>query len=122
MADNLEPGAVAPRRLLLVDGPNYYYRAYHAMPDLRGPDGFPTGAIHGMVNMMNWLREQVPAEMAHDLARMFRHFNEAGYRGAPGAADRLFETLDPRTRQLALPGGETVLITDTVGFITMLVK
>ena len=50
--------------LLLVDGSSYLYRAFHAMPDLRGPDGFPTGAIHGMVNMMNWLREQVPAEHA----------------------------------------------------------
>ena len=39
--------------------------------------------------------------------------------GVP-AADRLFETLDPRTRQLALPGGETVLITDTVGFVAKL--
>jgi GTPase len=36
------------------------------------------------------------------------------------AADRLFETLDPRTRQLALPGGEVVLLTDTVGFISKL--
>ncbi len=36
------------------------------------------------------------------------------------AADRLFVTLDPRTRQLALPGGETVLITDTVGFVRKL--
>ncbi|MGH9020787.1 MAG: GTPase HflX [Acidimicrobiales bacterium] len=34
--------------------------------------------------------------------------------------DRLFATLDPRTRQLALPGGETVLVTDTVGFISNL--
>jgi GTP-binding protein HflX len=29
----------------------------------------------------------------------------------------LFATLDPVTRRLALPGGKTVLITDTVGFI-----
>jgi GTP-binding protein HflX len=39
--------------------------------------------------------------------------------GVP-AADRLFETLDPRTRQLALPGGEVVLVTDTVGFVSKL--
>jgi GTPase len=39
--------------------------------------------------------------------------------GVP-AADRLFVTLDPRTRQLALPGGETVLVTDTVGFVRKL--
>ncbi|HUI04594.1 MAG TPA: GTPase HflX [Acidimicrobiales bacterium] len=34
--------------------------------------------------------------------------------------DRLFSTLDPRTRRLALPGGETVLVTDTVGFVRKL--
>jgi GTP-binding protein HflX len=39
--------------------------------------------------------------------------------GVP-AADRLFVTLDPRTRQLSLPGGETVLVTDTVGFVRKL--
>jgi GTPase len=39
--------------------------------------------------------------------------------GVP-AEDRLFVTLDPRTRQLQLPGGETVLVTDTVGFVRKL--
>ncbi len=34
--------------------------------------------------------------------------------------DRLFATLDPRTRRLKLRGGETVLLTDTVGFIRKL--
>ncbi len=50
--------------LLLVDGSSYLYRAYHAMPDLRGPEGVPTGAIHGMVAMMKRLREQFPSEHA----------------------------------------------------------
>ena len=36
------------------------------------------------------------------------------------AEDRLFVTLDPRTRQRQLSGGETVLFTDTVGFISNL--
>jgi GTP-binding protein HflX len=36
------------------------------------------------------------------------------------AENRLFATLDPRTRKLALPGGETVLLSDTVGFIRKL--
>ncbi len=34
--------------------------------------------------------------------------------------DRLFATLDPRTRRLTLPGGETVLLSDTVGFVRKL--
>jgi DNA polymerase-1 len=50
--------------LLLVDGSSYLYRAYHAMPNLTGPDGFPTGAIHGFIAMLKRLREQVPAAHA----------------------------------------------------------
>jgi GTPase len=34
--------------------------------------------------------------------------------------DRLFSTLDPTTRRLALPGGEMVLVSDTVGFVQRL--
>jgi GTP-binding protein HflX len=34
--------------------------------------------------------------------------------------DRLFSTLDPSTRRLKLPGGETVLLSDTVGFVRRL--
>jgi GTP-binding protein HflX len=34
--------------------------------------------------------------------------------------NRLFATLDPTTRRLALPGGEPVLLTDTVGFVRQL--
>lgn len=36
------------------------------------------------------------------------------------AEDKLFATLDPMTRALTLPGGEKVLLTDTVGFIRKL--
>ena len=36
------------------------------------------------------------------------------------AEDKLFATLDPTTRALKLPGGEKVLLTDTVGFIRKL--
>lgn len=50
-----------PNTLLLVDGSSYLYRAYHALPDLRAPDGFPTGALHGMVAMMKWLRDRYPS-------------------------------------------------------------
>ncbi len=50
--------------MLLVDGSSYLYRAFHAMPDLRGPGGVPTGAVHGMVAMMKRLRDQIGAEHA----------------------------------------------------------
>jgi DNA polymerase-1 len=55
---------MSDKTLLLVDGSSYLYRAYHALPDLRSADGFPTGAIHGFIAMMKWLRERYPAEHA----------------------------------------------------------
>jgi DNA polymerase-1 len=58
----------APRTLLLVDGSSYLYRAFHAMPDLRAvpgdPTSPPTGAIRGMINMLQSLRKEVPADFA----------------------------------------------------------
>ncbi len=48
--------------LLLVDGSSYLYRAYHAMPDLRGPGGEPTGALFGMTAMLRRLRQDYPPE------------------------------------------------------------
>jgi DNA polymerase-1 len=54
--------------LLLVDGSSYLYRAFHAMPDLRAVPGDPsspaTGAIRGMINMMQKLRKDVRADYA----------------------------------------------------------
>ena len=56
--------------LLLVDGSSYLYRAYHAMPDLRAVPGDPnspaTGAIRGMVNMLQALtKESETAQAAY---------------------------------------------------------
>jgi DNA polymerase-1 len=50
------------KTLLLVDGSSYLYRAFHALPDLRGPRGEPTGAIHGVLNMLRRLLKEVPAD------------------------------------------------------------
>ncbi|HLL13029.1 MAG TPA: hypothetical protein VK570_18340, partial [Rubrivivax sp.] len=55
---------VGRKVMLLVDGSSYLYRAYHALPDLRGPEGFPTGAVHGMVAMLKKLRQDIPAAHA----------------------------------------------------------
>jgi DNA polymerase I len=53
---------MSTHRLLLVDGSSYLYRAFHAMPDLRNAQGFPTGAIQGMVNMMRRARTELDAD------------------------------------------------------------
>ena len=51
--------------LLLVDGSSYLYRAFHAMPDLRAvpgdPNSAPTGALRGIINMLQSLRKDHPS-------------------------------------------------------------
>ncbi|MSQ69338.1 MAG: DNA polymerase I [Gammaproteobacteria bacterium] len=48
--------------LVLVDGSSYLYRAFHAMPGLANASGQPTGAIHGVISMLNKLLEDYPCE------------------------------------------------------------
>ena len=53
--------ATAPSKILLVDGTNSLYRAFFAIPPLRAPDGTPTNAAYGFVNMLvKVIREEVP--------------------------------------------------------------
>jgi len=44
-----------PKRLILVDGSSFLFRAYHAIPPLTSPDGLPTNAIHGVTGMLRKL-------------------------------------------------------------------
>ena len=52
----------AKRTLLLIDGSSYLYRAFHALPDLRTRSGQPTGAIRGVISMLQKLRKEEPAD------------------------------------------------------------
>src|SRR6478736_4112159 len=47
-------------KLILVDGSSYLYRAFHALPPLRSSRGEPTGALHGVLNMINKLLRDFP--------------------------------------------------------------
>ncbi len=48
--------------LVLIDGSSYLYRAFHALPSLSNSRGEPTGALHGVLNMINKLVREQPAE------------------------------------------------------------
>jgi DNA polymerase-1 len=48
--------------LVLVDGSSYLYRAFHALPPLTNSRGEPTGAIHGVLNMLNRLLKDYEPE------------------------------------------------------------
>ncbi len=67
-SDTLGASAPDKKTLLLVDGSSYLYRAFHAMPDLRADPSNPsspaTGAIRGMVNMLQKLRKDYRADYA----------------------------------------------------------
>ena len=47
--------------LLLVDGSSYLFRAFHALPSLTNSNGEPTGALHGVLTMINKLVREQPA-------------------------------------------------------------
>ncbi len=46
--------------LVLIDGSSYLYRAFHALPSLTNSGGEPTGALHGVLNMINKLVREHP--------------------------------------------------------------
>ena len=48
--------------LILVDGSSYLFRAFHALPPLTNSKGQATGAVYGVINMLNKLREEYQPE------------------------------------------------------------
>jgi DNA polymerase I len=56
---------MSARKLILVDGSSYLYRAFHALPPLSNSKGEPTGAVLGVLNMLNkMIKEEVPERIA----------------------------------------------------------
>ncbi|MBX3704326.1 MAG: DNA polymerase I [Steroidobacteraceae bacterium] len=54
-----------PKKLWLVDGSSYLYRAFFALPPLSTTTGIPTGAVLGVLNMLNkLLKEEDPEHIA----------------------------------------------------------
>ena len=47
--------------VILVDGSNYLFRAFHALPPLSTADGHPTGAVRGVVAMLRKLAADYPS-------------------------------------------------------------
>ncbi len=74
----------------------------NTMRAARKRSGIPTVAIVGYTNAGK--------------STLLNYLTDAGIL----AEDKLFATLDPTTRKFELPCGETVLLTDTVGFIKKL--
>jgi DNA polymerase I len=50
--------------LVLIDGSNYLYRAFHALPPLSNSQGMPTGAVYGITNMLKSLLAEYQPQYA----------------------------------------------------------
>ena len=56
---------MSARKLILVDGSGYLYRAFHALPPLTNSRSEPTGAVLGVLNMLNkMIKEETPDRIA----------------------------------------------------------
>ena len=97
--------------LVLIDGSSYLYRAYHALPNLTNSAGEPTGALHGVLSMINKLvREQPSAHVAVVFdapGKTFRDEMYADYKATrPPMPDDLRSQVEPildAVRSMGLP-------------------
>jgi DNA polymerase-1 len=95
--------------LVLVDGSSYLYRAFHALPNLTNSQGEPTGALHGVLTMINKLvREQPGARVAIVFdapGKTFRDELFADYKATrPPMPDELREQIAPILDAVRLMG------------------
>ncbi|HIE59650.1 MAG TPA: 5'-3' exonuclease [Persephonella sp.] len=65
------------KKVALVDGSSYIYRAFYALPPLKSPDGKPTGAIYGFIRMLSKLINDINpdyiAVIFDKAGKTFRH-------------------------------------------------
>ncbi len=106
------------KTLLLVDGSSYLYRAFHAMPDLRSPQGEPTGAIQGVLNMLKKLRSDFPADYSACVfdakGKTFRDDWYPEYKAnRPSMPDDLRAQIEP-LHELVAAAGWNILMVDGV--------
>ena len=93
-----------PPRLVVVDGTNCLYRAFFAIPGLRAPDGAPTNAAYGFVNMLiKVLREERPDHLAivfDARGKTFRHRLYDGYKATRDSQPEDLSAQIPTVREL----------------------
>src|ERR1700716_315294 len=69
---------MSARKLILVDGSGYLYRAFHALPPLSNSKGEPTGAVLGLLNMLHQMvKEASPDRIAVVFDAPGRTFRDA---------------------------------------------
>jgi len=105
------------KTLLLVDGSSYLYRAFHAMSqsDLRSPQGEPTGAIYGVLNMLRKLRADFPSDYSACVfdakGKTFRDDWYPAYKAnRPSMPDELRVQIEPLHEIVAAAGWNILMI------------
>ncbi len=103
------------KTLLLVDGSSYLYRAFHAMPDLRSPQGEPTGAIQGVLNMLKKLRSDFPSDYSACVfdakGKTFRDDWYPEYKAnRPSMPDDLRAQIEPLHELVAAAGWNIIMV------------
>ena len=88
------------KKIFLIDGSSYLYRAFHAMPPLSTSSGLPTGAVKGVVNMLRNLRKENPNAYYLSIfdakGKNFRHDIYKDYKAnRPPMPEDLREQLSP---------------------------
>ena len=87
------------KRLVLIDGSSYLYRAFHALPPLTNAEGNPTGALFGVVNMLRATLKENPDYVAFVVdapGRTFRDDLDAEYKAnRPPMPDDLRPQVQP---------------------------
>ena len=88
------------KKIFLIDGSSYLYRAFHAMPPLTTSTGLPTGAVKGVTNMLRKLRKENPDSyylvIFDAKGKNFRHDIYADYKAnRPPMPEDLREQLSP---------------------------
>ena len=88
------------KKIFLIDGSSYLYRAFHAMPPLTTSTGLPTGAVKGVTNMLRNLRKENPDAYYLSIfdakGKNFRHDLYKDYKAnRPPMPEELKEQLSP---------------------------
>ncbi len=59
--------ATTPKRVYLIDGSGYIFRAFHALPPMTRPDGTPVNAVYGFCNMLMKLLDDLRDHSVEEL-------------------------------------------------------
>ena len=95
------------KKIILVDGNNLLFRSFYATAYqgviMRNPEGFPTNALYGFINMMNKIiKEEKPTYImvAFDKGKTFRHDKYEEYKAGRTAMPEELKMQFPKAKEV----------------------